>query len=110
MVNNSFFPPLSSVLHFPLPSENSTVQSKQKRKKGKTKAEKAIEAAMNQFIQYQTDTEERFRKAEEDRWMKEMEHEDQRRKEDREHEVRMLRMLGDIMRQNYNPYPPYEEY
>ena len=79
-------------------------------KKGKTKAEKAIEAAMNQFMDYQSKAEERFRKAEEDRWKKEVEHEDQRRKEDREHEVRMLRMLGDIMRQSYNTYPPYEDY
>ena len=85
------------------------VAKKRKKGKGKSKAEKAIETAMDAFMTFQTEAEERFMKSEEERWKKEMEQEEKRRKEDREHEIRMLRMLGNLMQGGYNnSYSDYD--
>ena len=45
---------------------------------------------------YQRQAEERFQKHEEERWRKEIEIEERRRKQDQEHEMAMMRMLGEM--------------
>lgn len=55
-----------------------------------------MEKAIESFIKYQNEAEQRFRKWEEERWNKETELEEKRRKEDREHEVRLFEMLGQM--------------
>ena len=59
----------------------------------KSKAEKTIEKAINTFITYQRTANEQYRKDEEERWQKEMELEERRRQEDRNHEITMMQML-----------------
>ena len=54
--------------------------------------EKAIEA----FTQYQKEAEERFERREEEHWKRDTELEEKRRQEDREHEMRMMQMLGQM--------------
>ena len=58
----------------------------------KSKAEKTIEKAINTFITYQRTANEQYRKDEEEHWQKEMELEE-RRQEDRNHEITMMQML-----------------
>ena len=74
-----------------------------------------MERAIESFVKYQSEAEEKFRKWEE-RWEKEMEIEEKRRKEDREHEMRLFQMLGQMTKPwescymtNYPP-SPYNEY
>ena len=69
-----------------------------KRKIEKTRAEKGMERAIETFIKYQNQAEERFRKYEEKRWKKETELEDNRRRQDQEHEMRMMAILGQMFR------------
>ena len=59
----------------------------------KSKAEKTIEKAINTFITYHRTANEQYRKDEEERWQKEMELEERRRQEDRNHEITMMQML-----------------
>ena len=61
-------------------------------KEKRSKAEKALEGAIELFVKHQTEAEERHQKWEEERWKeeqwkKETELEDKRRKEDQEHEL-----------------------
>ena len=55
-----------------------------------------MEKAMETFMAYQCEAEERYQKNEEERWQKEIELEEKRRKEGQEHELRMMRMLGQM--------------
>ena len=64
-----------------------------RKKQKKSKAEKTIEKAMDTFITYQRTADEQYRKYEEERWQKEMELEERRRQEDRNHEITMMQML-----------------
>lgn len=73
-----------------------------------------MERAIESFVKYQSEAEEKFRKWE-DRW-EEMEMEEKRRREDREHEIRLFQMLGQMTKPweshyttNYPP-SPYSEY
>lgn len=66
-------------------------------KEKRSKAEKALEGAMESFVKHQTEAEERYQKREEERWKKETELDDKRRKEDQEHELRLFQMLERMM-------------
>ena len=79
--------------------------SKKRKIEKKSRAEKNIDRAIDAFIAYQSEAEERFQKQEEERWKKEMELEEKRRKEDREHELRMLQMMGQIFHRDYSSNP-----
>lgn len=65
----------------------------------KSKAEKAIEKATGSFLEFQKEVLQR----EEERWNKEIELEERRRQEDRDHEMRMFEMLQQMMQPHY-PY------
>ena len=73
-----------------------------------------MEKAMEAFMVYQSEAEEKFMKSEEERWKKETELEDRRRKEDKEHELRMMQMLGQMLQYQQPSYPSnsydYEDY
>ena len=85
--------------------------SKKKPKLGKdkrSKGEKAMERAIESFIKYQNETEESYRKWEEERWEKELELDEKRRKENQEHEIRLFQMLGQMVRPRESyPASPY---
>ena len=53
-----------------------------------------MEKAVDFFLKYQKEAEERFMKYEEERWQKEVELEEKRRKQDQDHEIRMMEMIG----------------
>ena len=57
----------------------------------------------------QSEAEERFIKAEDERWKREVELDEKRRKEDREHELRVLQIIGQSFT-NYNQYPHEQQY
>ena len=63
-----------------------------------------------------TKEEDTFRKWEEERWEKEIEFQEKRRREDREHELRLFQMLGQISKPWESRYPtnyptsPYNEF
>ena len=82
-------------------------------KNKKSKGEKAIEKATEVFIKYQQASEERFMKWEEEQWKRECEMKERRRKQDQEHEMRMLEMLSRFMQPRY-PYsgsgPSFDPY
>ena len=63
-----------------------------------------MEKSMDMFMKSQLEAEERFQKREEERWMKEMELEERQRKEDRQHQLQMMQMLGQMIQSR--PYPP----
>ena len=66
-----------------------------------------MESTMSAFIKYQAEAEKR----EEERWRKEMELEETRRREDQQHELRMMQMLGQMLQHRSYPQPnstPYE--
>ncbi len=65
-----------------------------------------MEKVIDSFVMHQEDAEERFRKQEEERWKKETEIEEKRRREDRDHEMSMLRMMAQVF-QRREPY--YEQ-
>ena len=49
---------------------------------------------MESFTMYHRDAEEKYQKYEEERWQKDIELEEIRRREDREHDIKMMQMLG----------------
>ena len=53
-----------------------------------------MEKAIDAFLKYQKEAEERFVKFEEERWQKEVELEEKRRQQEQEHEMRMMEMMG----------------
>ena len=63
------------------------------KRKRKTRAEKAMDEALTAFQCMQEKAEERFRKWEEERWQRETELEERRRKEDKAHELELLKIL-----------------
>ena len=71
--------------------------------------ERGMEKAMEAFMQYQKEAEERFWRHEEERWEKERELEDHRRQDDQRHELRMLQMLEQMMQPQHYPVP-YTDY
>lgn len=71
----------------------------------KGRAEKAIERSIESFMSYQVEAEKRFQKYEDERWKREVELEEKRRQEDRDHEMRMMYMLGQMFqRGNHHGY------
>ena len=50
---------------------------------------------MESFVKYQKEVEERFKKDEKERWKKECKLEEKRR-QDKQHEIRMMQMLGQM--------------
>ena len=63
----------------------------------KTKGEKAMDRALSSFMEYQQQAEERWERQEE-RWKRECEMEEKRRKEDKEHELRLFEKLAEILK------------
>ena len=55
-----------------------------------------MEKAIESFMMYQRDADEKYQKYEEERWQKDIELEEKRRREDREHDMRMMQMLGSM--------------
>ena len=94
------------------------VSKRRKTQKKGTAVEKAMDQAMERFIAYQSETADRFFKWEEKQREIEEKAEERRRKEDREHELRMLQMLGQMIQASrpttdspgssryYDMYPP----
>ena len=60
----------------------------------KTRAEKGMEKAIDAFLKYQKEADERYVKQDEERWQKEMEFEEKRMQQNQEHELRMMELLG----------------
>ena len=52
-----------------------------------------MEKTVNLFLKYHKDSEEKNDKREEERWTKEMELDEKRRKADQEHEYRMMQLV-----------------
>ena len=52
-----------------------------------------MEKAMEAFMTYLHDADEKYQKYDEDRWKKDMELEEKRRHEYREHDIRVMRIL-----------------
>ena len=73
-----------------------TPPTKKRKVQKRSNVERAVEKAMESFMAYQWEAEERYQKNEEERWQKEIELEEKRRREDQEHEMRMMRMLGQL--------------
>ena len=84
-----------------------TLGPKSKRKRSKTTA---IDKAVETFMAFQSESEEKFMRLEEQRWKRELEYEEKRRREDREHEMRMMQMLMHYAGPPINPYEDYHEY
>ena len=55
-----------------------------------------MEKAIEGFMKYQAEAEEKFMQNEEDHWKREVELEEKRR-EDQEHEIRLFQMLGEML-------------
>ena len=68
-----------------------------------------MEKAIESFMKYQREAEERYQKWEEQRWQKETELEEKRRQEEQQHEMRLFQVLGSIIKPresyhtDYNP-------
>ena len=76
---------------------------KRRKVEKKSRAEKAMEKAVESFAKHQREAEERFQKYEEERWTRETELEEKRRREDQEHEIRMVQLLGQMFQgRNYH--------
>ena len=87
--------------------------SKKRKVLKKNKAEKMMDKAIESFITYQQETEERYHKYEEERWKKEIELEEKRRRDDQEHEMRMMAMLGRMFQggtSNYHSFTQQYDY
>ena len=85
-------------------------QWKKKKTDKKTKAEKAIEKAFDSFMNHQKEAGERFQKYEDERWKKETELEERRRREDRKHEFRVLQLLGLVFQRESYDYNTAGQY
>ncbi len=66
-----------------------------------------MEKAIDSFVKYQIEAEERFQRYEEERWKKEAGFEEKRRREDQEHEMRMIQMLAGQMFRYHSHFHPY---
>ena len=68
-----------------------------------------MDRVIGSFMTFQEEAEERFQKWEEERWKKEAEIEEKRQREERDHEIRLFQMLGQMIRprESYpNTFPP----
>ena len=83
--------------------------NKKRKIEKKSRAEKAMERAMESFVKYQTEAAEIFKKDEEERWKKECELEEKRRQEDKQHEIRMMQMLGHMFGSYQHHTGPYDD-
>ena len=63
---------------------------------------------MESYMTYQREAEERHQKSEEERWQKEIELEEKRRREDQKHEMRMMRLLGQMFQSSSSYRRQYE--
>ena len=64
-----------------------------------------MEKAMDSFMTHQHDADEQYQKHEEDRWQRDVELEEKRRREDREHDIRVMQVLGEMFQGgSYNNY------
>ena len=57
-----------------------------------------MDRAIESFVNYQKDTEERIQKWEDERWKKEVELDEKRLKENREHEVALFQMMEQMLK------------
>ena len=73
-----------------------TPPAKKRKVQKRSKAERTVEKAMESFMAYQREAEEKYQRNEEERWQREIEMEEKRRKEDQEHEMRMMRMMAQM--------------
>jgi hypothetical protein len=73
----------------------------------RSKGEKAMDRAIEGFVKYQSEADEKYRKWEEERWRKETELDEKRRKEEREHEMRLFQMLAQMTKPNTYPSQQY---
>ena len=70
--------------------------SKRKKLEKKTRAEKGIEKAVDTFMKYQLEAEERYKQYEDERWQKEVELEEKRQREDQQYEIRLMGMMASM--------------
>ena len=69
-----------------------------------------MEKAMESYVEYQREAEERF-KMHEERWKREIKLEEKRRQDEQDHEMRMMRMLRDMFQGNdYHSYSRQYDY
>lgn len=88
---------------------NHHVTAPPKKKRKTSNAEKAMDKAFSTFMKYQRESEERFQQLREEQWKNEKEIEERRRREDKEHELRIIQMLGQGFN-NYNYSTPPHQY
>ena len=69
-----------------------------------------MEKAIESFMKYQSEAEERFQKSEEQRWKRETEMEERRRRDERDHEMRLFQMLGQMISPRERAQDNYDEY
>uniref|UniRef100_A0A1X7SLC1 Uncharacterized protein n=1 Tax=Amphimedon queenslandica TaxID=400682 RepID=A0A1X7SLC1_AMPQE len=66
-------------------------------KEKKTEGERFMEKAIEGFMKYQAEAEEKLMQNKDDRWKKEVELEEKKRRKDQEHEIRLFQMLGEML-------------
>ena len=69
------------------------------------RAEKGIEKAVEAFMKYQMEAEERHKKYEDERWEKEVELEEKWREDNQQHERKMMGMLASMLQSSPQNYP-----
>ena len=72
----------------------------------KGKAERVMDKAVDSFPKFQALAEERFYKHEQQQWEKEKELEEKRRREDREHEICMMQLFGQMLQKDSHHSQP----
>ena len=63
-----------------------------------------MDKTLDAFVKYQVEAEERFQNREDERLKKETELDEKRRKEDQQHQMRMMQLIGQMMQRR--SYPP----
>lgn len=66
-----------------------------------------MEKAIESFMKYQREAEERYQKWEEQCWQKETELEEKQLQEEQQHEMRLLQMLGSIIKPRESYHTDY---
>ena len=69
--------------------------------------EKATDKIIDMFLKSQADAEERFQTREDERWKKEVELEERQRRDDRQHQLQMMQMLGQMFQSRQYPSHTY---
>ena len=69
-----------------------------------------MEKSMETLLNYQREAEERFRRYEDEKWKRETELEEKRRREDQEHEMRVMGMLANMLQQRPPQYRPRQDF